>query len=137
MACSVCLGIEPVQQLLLSDTGLHLPSHLLSLQDLLSQALLLLNLQTVLPCLLILIGVLWCRAGLCAWDFLANHCPAVKPSVRFILGSNLASPSATGRHQLSVLPGTHPLCCLGNRPNVGGGAGTVHVCVARCYRELT
>lgn len=57
MACSV--GIEPVQQLLLSDTSLHLPSHLLSLQDLLSQALLLLNLQPVLPCLLILIRVLW------------------------------------------------------------------------------
>lgn len=30
----------------------------------------------------------------------------------------------------------HPLCCLGNRPNVGGRAGTVHVCVARCYGEL-
>lgn len=80
---------------------------------------------------------LWCRAGLCAWDFLANHCPAVRPSVRFILGSNLASPPATGRHRLSVLPGTHPRCCLGNRPNVDGGAGAVHVCVARCYRELT
>lgn len=59
MALSVCLGIESVQQLLLSDASLHLPSHLLSLQDLLPQTLLLLNLQTVLPCLLILIWVLW------------------------------------------------------------------------------
>lgn len=59
MARGVCLGTESVQQLLLPDASLHLPSHLLSLQDLLSQALLLLDLQTVLPCLLILIWVLW------------------------------------------------------------------------------
>lgn len=129
-------GIEPVQQLFLPNTSLHLPSHLLSPQDLLSESLLLLQLQSILPRLLVLIRILWGHASLRSWDFLANYCPAFSSRQGFSLGSNLASSSATARHWLSVLPRTHPLCCLGNRPNVGGRAGTVHVCVARCYREL-
>lgn len=61
-ALAWCLGIKSFQQLLLPDASLHLPSHLLPLQNLLSQTFLLLNLQTILPCLLILIRVLWHKA---------------------------------------------------------------------------
>lgn len=48
-------GAESVQQLLLSNTGLHLTTHLLGPQDLLPATLLLLNLQPILPRLLILV----------------------------------------------------------------------------------
>lgn len=77
-----------------------------------------------------------CLAGQRARDLLANYRPARASELRFHLGVSLASSSAAVRHRLSVLPGTHPLCCLGNRSNVGGGAGTVHGCVAGCYGEF-
>lgn len=142
-ALAWCLGVESFQQLLLSDSSLHLSSHFLPFQDLFSQTLLLFDFHTILPRLLVLIRVLWCRAGRCAQDFLANDCPACSPELCFALRSNLASSSAAVKHGLSVLPRTHPRRCPGNRLDVGSGggggggrAGTVHVCVARCYREL-
>lgn len=87
---------------------------------------------------------LLCHAGRRAWNFLANNCPACSLRLWFSLRNSLASSFATVRHRLSVLPRTHPLCCPGNRLDVGSGggggggrAGAVRVCVARCYRELT
>lgn len=87
---------------------------------------------------------LWYHAGRRAWNFLANNCPACSLRLWFSLRNSLASSFATVRHRLSVLPRTHPLCCPGNRLDVGSGggggggrAGAVRVCVARCYRELT
>lgn len=57
-------GVEPVQQLLLTDAGLHLTAHLLGPQDLLPTTLLLLDLQAVLPRLLILVVVCFLQARL-------------------------------------------------------------------------
>lgn len=56
------LGADSLHQLLLAQTRLHLPPHLLPLQDLLPQTLLLLDLQPILTGLLVLVWNL-CRCG--------------------------------------------------------------------------
>lgn len=77
-------------------------------------------------------------------DFYANIRLACSCRLRFSLGNSLASSFADARHRLRGLPRITPLRCPGNSLDVGSGgggalcgAGAVHVCCVRRYRELS